>query len=111
MFYLFAGRRPNQAMQLTAGKPAVYAWSVCRRVRPQREVRRVRSLLRRVFLGRCSPRQEFITVLTSFRHQRPNQAMQLTASKPAVYAQSVCRRSGMLRFMHRGLAAADLVAR
>jgi hypothetical protein len=40
-----------------------------------------------------------------------NQAMQLTASKPAVYPWSVCRRSRMLRFMHRGLAAADLVSR
>jgi hypothetical protein len=34
--------------------------------------------------------------------------MQLTASKPAVYAWSVCRRERMLRGMHRGLAAADL---
>jgi hypothetical protein len=42
---------------------------------------------------------------------RPNQAMQLTASKPAVYAFRVCHRAGMLRFMHRGLAAADLVSR
>ena len=40
-----------------------------------------------------------------------NQAMQLTASKPGVYAWSVCRREHMLRFMHRGLAAADLVSR
>jgi hypothetical protein len=40
-----------------------------------------------------------------------NQAMQLTASKPAVYASSVCRRERMLRGMHRGLAAADLVSR
>ncbi len=39
-----------------------------------------------------------------------NQAMQLTASKLAVYASSVCRRAHMLRFMHRGLAAADLVS-
>ena len=30
----------------------------------------------------------------------PNQAMQLTASKPAVYAWSVCRRERMLRGMH-----------
>ena len=43
--------------------------------------------------------------------QRPNQAMQLTASKPAVYASGVCRRERMLRFMRRGLAAADLSAR
>ena len=41
----------------------------------------------------------------------PNQAMQLTASKPAVYASGVCRRERMLRGMHRGLAAADLVSR
>ena len=33
------------------------------------------------------------------------------ASKPAVYASSVCRRQRMLRSMHRGLAAADLVSR
>ena len=37
-----------------------------------------------------------------------NKAMQLTASKPAIYTGSVCRRERMLRFMHRGLAAADL---
>ena len=37
--------------------------------------------------------------------------MQLTASKPDVYAWSVCRRPSMLRFMRRGLAAADLLAR
>ena len=40
-----------------------------------------------------------------------NQAMQLTASKLVVYASSVCRRARMLRGMHRGLAAADLVSR
>ena len=43
--------------------------------------------------------------------KRPNQAMQLTASKPAVYAWSVCRRQRSLRGMHRGLSAADLVSR
>ena len=42
---------------------------------------------------------------------RPNQAMQLTASKPDVHAWSVCRRPRMLRAMRRGLAAADLVSR
>ena len=42
---------------------------------------------------------------------RPNQAMQLTASKSAIYAGGVCRREHMLRDMHRGLAAADLVSR
>jgi hypothetical protein len=31
-----------------------------------------------------------------------NQAMQLTASKPDVYASGVCRRERMLRGMHRG---------
>ena len=41
----------------------------------------------------------------------PNQAMQLTASKPAVYASCVYRRERMLRLMHSGLAAADLVSR
>jgi hypothetical protein len=43
--------------------------------------------------------------------QSPNYAMQLTASKPAIYALSVCHRERMLRGMHRGLAAADLVSR
>ena len=42
---------------------------------------------------------------------RSNQAMQLTASKRDVYASGVCRPERMLRFMHRGLAAADLLAR
>jgi hypothetical protein len=42
---------------------------------------------------------------------RPNQAMQLTASKCAIYASSGCHRVPMLRGMHRGLAAADLVSR
>ena len=41
----------------------------------------------------------------------PNQAMQLTASKAAIYASGVCHRASMLRTMHRGLAAADLVSR
>ena len=43
--------------------------------------------------------------------ERPNQAMQLTASKPAIYAWSVCLRARTLRGMHSGLAAADLLAR
>ena len=43
--------------------------------------------------------------------QRPNQAMQLTASMPAICASGVCRRERILRFMHIGLAAADLVSR
>ncbi len=43
--------------------------------------------------------------------RRSNQAMQLTASKLAMYASSVCRRERTLRAMHRGLAAADLVSR
>jgi hypothetical protein len=37
----------------------------------------------------------------------PNQAMQLTASKPDVGAWSDCPRERLLRFMHSGLAAAD----
>ena len=40
-----------------------------------------------------------------------NQAMQLTTSKPAVYAWGVCRRASTLRSMHTGLAAADLLSR
>ena len=43
--------------------------------------------------------------------QPSNQAMQLTASKPDVHAWSDCRRERILRGMHRGLAAADLVTR
>ena len=43
--------------------------------------------------------------------QASHQAMQLTASKLDVHAWSVCRRKRMLRGMHRGLAAADLVSR
>ena len=43
--------------------------------------------------------------------KRPNQAMQLTASKPDVYAFRVCHRNRMLRGMRIGLAAADLVSR
>jgi hypothetical protein len=39
-----------------------------------------------------------------------NQAMQLTASRPVDCASRVCRRRLMLRSMHRGLAAADLVS-
>ena len=43
--------------------------------------------------------------------KRSNQAMPLTASKLAIYAGGVCRRERILRGMHRGLAAADLVSR
>ncbi len=42
---------------------------------------------------------------------QPNQAMQLTASKPAIYAVRACRRECILRRMRWGLAAADLVSR
>ena len=42
---------------------------------------------------------------------KSNQAMQLTASKPDVYAGDVCQRELMPRGMHSGLAAADLVSR
>jgi hypothetical protein len=42
---------------------------------------------------------------------RPNQAMQLTASKLAIYASRFCRRGRSLRLMHIGLAAADLESR
>ncbi len=37
--------------------------------------------------------------------------MQLTASKPAIYVVSVCRRERIMRGIHGGLAAADLVSR
>jgi hypothetical protein len=40
-----------------------------------------------------------------------NQAIQLTASKLAIYAGGVCHRERMLRGMSIGLAAADLVSR
>ena len=43
--------------------------------------------------------------------QSSNQAMQLTASKPGVYAGGVCHGERMLRGMHIGLAAADLMSR
>ena len=42
---------------------------------------------------------------------RPNQAMQLTASKFDVYASMSAVASVCMRGMHRGLAAADLVSR
>jgi hypothetical protein len=42
---------------------------------------------------------------------KPNQAMQLTASKSAIYTFRICRRKRILRGMHSGLAAADLVSR
>ena len=48
---------------------------------------------------------------TAFISPRPNQAMQLTASKLGVHAWSICHRERILRCMHRGLAAADLVSR
>ncbi len=49
--------------------------------------------------------------ILSLSDNGPNQAMQLTASKPDVYVWSVCRRERMLRALRRGLAAADLVSR
>ena len=48
---------------------------------------------------------------TFLESYRPNQAMQLTASKRAIYAGGVRRRALMLRGMRGGLAAADLVSR
>ena len=53
---------------------------------------------------------EAVAVATSATNAS-NQAMRLTASKPDVHAWSVCRRERMLRGMHSGLAAADLVSR
>ncbi len=43
--------------------------------------------------------------------QSSNQAMQLTASKLAIYAVGVCHRASGLRASRSGLAAADLVSR
>ena len=43
------------------------------------------------------------------RQIRPNQAMQLTANEPAVYAFRLAHHASMLRFMHKGLGAADLL--
>jgi hypothetical protein len=54
---------------------------------------------------------EIVCHVSRRRNATSNQAMELTASKPDVYGWSVCRRERMLRFMHRGLAAADLVSR
>jgi hypothetical protein len=45
------------------------------------------------------------------RRKTSNQAMQLIASKPDVYAWSLCRRKRILPGMHSGLAAADFVFR
>jgi hypothetical protein len=42
---------------------------------------------------------------------RPNEAMQLTASKLAICAAGVCHRASSLRASRSGLAAADLVSR
>ncbi len=41
----------------------------------------------------------------------PNQAMQLTASKLAIYVLRLCHRTSLLRGSRSGLAAADLVSR
>ena len=69
-----------------------------------------RALASNTVLLLCSPTNS--TMVEPLRGtQSSNQAMQLTASKPDVYAWSVCRRERMLRGMHRGLAAADLVSR
>jgi hypothetical protein len=56
----------------------------------------------------CGP----IRLMTTPTMTKPsNQAMQLTASKPAIYAVRGCHRERLLRSMHKGLAAADLVSR
>jgi ankyrin repeat protein len=54
--------------------------------------------------------EEVSTLLREPRNAS-NQAMQPTASKPDVYAWSVCHRARILRGMQIGLAAADLVSR
>ena len=48
---------------------------------------------------------------TSSSWRRPNQAMQLTASKLPIYPPGVCHRASSLRASRLGLAAADLVSR
>jgi hypothetical protein len=71
-----------------------------------------------------SPRADTLTVIKlpeTFRPSPPrkplyppnrsNQAMQLTASKLAIYAAGVCHRASGLRANRPGLAAADLVSR
>jgi hypothetical protein len=55
--------------------------------------------------------RRYVWPLDSSATDSVNQTMQLTASKPVVYASGVCRRERMLRRTHRGLAAADLVSR
>ncbi len=50
-------------------------------------------------------------ILLLYDEHPSNQAMQLTASKPAIYAGGVCLRERILRGVHRGLAAADLESR
>jgi hypothetical protein len=47
-----------------------------------------------------------VPTLCEMNARGSNPTMQLTASKPDVYGWSACRRKRMLRFMHRGLAAA-----
>jgi hypothetical protein len=50
----------------------------------------------------------YVRRIADFKPQWPNQAMQLTASKPDVHAVSVCHPRFFLRRSHRRLAAADL---
>ena len=50
-------------------------------------------------------------IRASRRAKRPNQAMQLTASKLAIYAPGGSHRASGLRASRSGLAAADLVSR
>ena len=56
-------------------------------------------------------RDKAVEIQKLLQRNPPNQAMQLTASKPDVRAWRVCRRERILRAVHRGLAAADLVSR
>jgi hypothetical protein len=53
-------------------------------------------------MRRSVPTYSISRTYMSFATPRPNQAMQLTASKPADCASRVCRRERMLRGMHRG---------
>lgn len=60
---------------------------------------------------RCRIRSRFFRECRVRPCETSNQAMQLSARKPVVYAWRVCRRQRMLRGIHTALAAADVLAR
>ena len=52
-----------------------------------------------------------IRVFQVVKRRPSNQAMRLTVNEPAVYAFRLAHHASMLRFMHKGLGAADLLCR